>query len=203
MSGIRHQRADPAPFRTGNDDIAGPQRAALHQHGRDRAAAAVEPGFDHRAFRGAVRVRLELEQFRLQRDQIEQPVEIALFLGRHIDFQHVAAQRLDLDFVLQQLRAHALGLGVGFVDFVDGDDDRHLRCFGVMDGLDGLRHDAIVGCNHQHDDIGDLGAARAHGGEGGVTGRIDEGDSAARRRGDLIGADMLGDAAGLGGRDIG
>ena len=203
MPGIRHQRAHAAPFRAGDDDVAGLERAALHQHGRDRAAAAVEPRFDHGAFGRPVRVGLELEDFRLQRDDVEQPVEIALLLGRDFDVQHLAAERFDLDLMLQQFGAHALGLGVRFVDLVDGDDDRHLGRPGVVDRLDRLRHDAVIGRDHQHDDVGDLGAAGAHGGEGGVAGRVDEGDAAAGRRGHLIGADMLGDAAGFGRRDVG
>ena len=47
---------------------------------------------------------------------------------------------------------------------------------GVVDGLDRLRHDAVVGRDHQHDDVGDVGAAGAHGGEGLVAGRVEEGD---------------------------
>ena len=77
-----------------------------------------------------------------------------------------------------------------------------LRRLGVIDRLDGLRHDAVVGGDHQDDDVGDLGAAGAHGGEGGVAGRVDEGDLLAVVL-DLIGADVLGDAAGLAGDDVG
>ena len=66
---------------------------------------------------------------------------------------------------------------------------------GVANRLDRLRHDAVVGRHDQHDDVGDLRAARAHGGERGVTGRVDEGDRLAAGRDDLIGADVLRDAA--------
>ena len=152
---------------------------------------------------GRFGLALEFEHLGLQRDHVEQLVEIGFCFGRDFDFQSVAAEQLDLDFMLQQFGAHALGLGVGFVDLVDGDDDRHLRRLGVLDGFDRLRHDAVVGRNHQHDDIGDLGAAGAHRRERGVAGRVDEGDAAARRRRHLIGADMLGDAAGFAGRDFG
>ena len=72
-----------------------------------------------------------------------------------------------------------------------------------MDRFHRLRHDAVIGGDHQNDDIGDLGAAGAHRGERGVAGRVDEGDAAAGRRRHLIGADMLGDAAGLAGCDFG
>ena len=123
--------------------------------------------------------------------------------GGDFDVDHLAAHRFDLDLVLQQIGAHAIRLGVRLVDLVDGDDDRHLGRLGVMDRLDRLRHDAVIGGDHQHDDVGDLGAAGAHGREGGVAGRVDEGDLGARRRGHLIGADMLGDAAGFAGHHIG
>ena len=95
------------------------------------------------------------------------------------------------------------GIGVRLVDLVDGDDDRNLGRLGVIDRLDGLRHDAVVGRHHQHHDVGHLGAARAHRREGGVAGRVDEGDARAGRRGHLIGADMLGDAAGFARRHFG
>ena len=48
----------------------------------------------------------------------------------------------------------------------------------VVERLDGLRHDAVVGRDHQDGDVGDLGAAGAHGGEGLVAGRVDERDLA-------------------------
>ena len=180
------------------------QRAALDQHGRDRTAAAIELGFDHGAFGRTFRIGLEVEQFGLQRDHLEQLVEIGLVLGGHFDVDDVAAERFDLHFVLQQFGAHALRLGVGLVDLVDRHDHRNLRRLGVVDGFDGLRHDAVIGRHHQDHDVGDLGAAGAHRGERGVAGRIDEGDLlAAFRRGHLIGADMLGDAAGFAGDHVG
>jgi len=66
----------------------------------------------------------------------------------------------------------------------------------MMDGFLGLRHDAVVGRHHQDDQVGGFGAAGAHGGERLVARRIEEGDHAARRL-DVVGADVLGDAAGL------
>ena len=198
------QRADAAHFGAGDDDVADPQRAALHQHGRDRAAAAIELGFDHGAFGGTFGIGLEVEQFGLQRDHFQQPVEIGLVLGGDLDVDDVAAERFDLDFVLQQFGAHAFRLGVGLVDLVDRHDHRNLGGLGVIDRLDRLRHHAVIGRDHQDHDVGHLGAAGAHRGERGVARRVDEGDLlAAFRRGHLIGADMLGDAAGFAGHHVG
>ena len=94
------------------------------------------------------------------------------------------------------------GIGVLAVDLVDRDDDRHLGRLGVVDRLDRLGHDAVVGRDDEHDDVGDLGAAGAHLGEGLVARRVDERDEAAVLDG-LVGADVLRDATGLAGDDVG
>ena len=190
-------------MRAGDDQRADPQRAALHEHGRNWSAAAVEPRLDDRAFGAAIGIGDQVEQFGLQRDRLEQLVEIGVLGRRNLDRERIAAERLDLHVVLQKLLHHPLRIGLRLVDLVDGDDDRRLGRLGVANRLDRLRHDAVVGGDDQHDDVGDLRAARAHGGEGGVAGRVDEGDRLAAGRDDLIGADVLGDAAGFARHDIG
>jgi hypothetical protein len=77
--------------------------------------------------------------------------------------------------VLHQHLLDASGVGVGLVDLVDGHDDRHVGVAGVLDGLDRGRHDAVVGGDHQHDHVGDLGAAGTHRRERLVAGRVEEG----------------------------
>ena len=42
---------------TGDERVADLERAALHEHGGDRAAADVEVGLEHDALRAAVGVR--------------------------------------------------------------------------------------------------------------------------------------------------
>ncbi len=202
-SGIADQRPHAPPLGAGDHDVAEPQRAALHQHGRDRPAAAIELRLDHGALGGTVRIGPEVENFRLQPDGLEQAVEVGLLGGGNFDVEHVAAERFHLHFLLQQLGAYPLRLGVGLVDLVDGDDHRHPGGLGVMDGLGRLRHDAVIRRHHQHDDVGHLRAAGAHGGERGVARRVDEGDLRPRGCGHLVGADVLGDAARLARGDFG
>ncbi len=73
----------------------------------------------------------------------------------------------------------------------------------MIDSFEGLGHNAVIGCNDNDDDVGDLGSTGTHACEGLVTGGIEEYDFAAEggRIGlgdaDLVGADVLGDAAGL------
>ena len=59
-----------------------------------------------------------------------------------------------------------------------------------------LRHDAVIGADHQNDDVGHLGAAGTHTGKRFVARRIDEDDLLAVVR-HLRCADMLRDAAGF------
>ena len=115
----------------------------------------------------------------------------------------VAAPRLGHEALLGELRAGpGLGVGVVAVDLVDRHHDRHLGRPGVVDGLDRLGHDAVVGRHDQHHDVGDVGAAGPHLGEGLVARGVDEGDRLAVLL-DLVGADVLGDATGLAGDDVG
>ena len=72
----------------------------------------------------------------------------------------------------------------------------------MVDGLDGLGHDAVLGGHHQNGDIRHHGAAGTHGGKRLVTRGIQEGDGLAVDL-HLIGADVLGDAAGLAGGHMG
>ena len=99
-------------------------------------------------------------------------------------------------------REHALRVGVVLVDLVDGHDDRHLGRLGVVDRLDRLGHHAVVGGDDEHDDVRGVGAAGAHLGERGVARRVEERDPPAVLL-DLVGADVLGDATGLAGDDVG
>ena len=99
-----------------------------------------------------------------------------------------------------QLLLDALRIRVGLVDLVDRDDERHVARLRVRDRFLRLRHDAVVGRDDQHDDVGDLRAARAHRRERLVARRVEERDHALRRL-DVVGADVLRDAAGLAARD--
>ena len=64
----------------------------------------------------------------------------------------------------------------------------------MIQRLQRLRLDAVVGRNDEDDDGGRLGAARAHERKCLMTGRIEEGNLAPLFL-DLVGADMLRDAA--------
>ena len=87
------------------------------------------------------------------------------------------------------------------VHLVDGHDQRDTGSFGMVDRLDRLRHDAVVGRDDEDGDIRDHGAAGAHGRECLMARRVEEGDRLSVHH-DAVSADVLRDAAGLTGRDV-
>ena len=98
--------------------------------------------------------------------------------------------------MLGELGQDAIRVGARLIHLVDGHHDGDLGGLGVVDGFDGLRHDAVVGGDHQDCNVGTHCAAGAHRGEGRVARGVQEGDRIAVDA-DRIGADVLGDAAGL------
>ncbi len=72
----------------------------------------------------------------------------------------------------------------------------------MIDGFQGLRHHAVISRYHQHGNIGYLCPAGAHGRKGLVSGSIEE-NNLPSLIGNLISADMLGNAPGFARRYIG
>ncbi len=192
---------DLAPRATGDDRVADAQRAALDERGDDRAAALVEVRLEHQRAGRHLRVGRELLDLGDQQDRLEQLVDPDPGGRRDVDDDHVAAPRLGHELALDQLLAHAGRVGVVAVDLGDRHDDRHLGRTRVVDRLDGLRHHAVVGRDHQDGDVGRVGAAGPHGGERLVARRVDERDRVPVVHG-LVGTDVLGDATRLTGDDV-
>ena len=128
----------------------------------------------------AVGVGLEVEDLGLQQDLLEQLSMPVPFFAEISAESVVAAELLEHDAVLQQVLLDLLHVGRRQIDLVDRDDHRHAGVLGVADRLDRLRHDLVVGRDDEHDDVGDLRAAGAHGGERLVARRVEERDLPAR-----------------------
>src|SRR3954469_3209908 len=189
---------DAAPRVPGDDGVADLQRAAMDEHRRSRTAADVEPRLDDRAGGLDLDIGGQLELgVGDQQDLLEQVVEPAAFLGGDLCELRRPAPLLGLQVLLSEVVARAVGVGVGQVDLVDGDDDRHFSCARVRDRLARLRHHAVVRGHDEHRDVGHLRAAGAHGGERLVARRVEERQLPAVVL-DLVRADVLGDPAGFG-----
>ena len=133
----------------GNDGISEPQSAPPNEKGCDRAAAGSELSFDNAAFAGPVRVGLQVLNFGDKNDRLEE-VRYALFgPGRNQHSFHVATILADEDIVFGELLKDAVGVGPVEVDLVDRNDHRHGGSLDVVDCLDGLGHDAVIGSDNQ------------------------------------------------------
>ena len=195
-------RPHAAPCRAGDDRVADVELALVDEHCRHGPPTDVELGLEHDTLGPPVRVRPELLELGHHDQLVEQVVDAELLGRRHLDDDRVAAPRLRYELVLGELAEHALWVGVVLVDLVDSNDDRHLGRLGMVDRLDRLGHDTVVGGDDEHDDVRRVGAAGPHLRERGVTRRVEERDLLAVLL-DLVGADVLGDATGLAGHDVG
>ena len=153
-----------------------------------------------------VRVRAQVETgVGGEQHRVEEVLDADVVARRHVDEHDVSAVLLGDEAELGELLAHLGRVGVRLVDLVDRDHDRHVGRLGVVQRLDRLRHDAVVGRDHEDRDVGDLRTTGTHGGERLVARGVDEGDGAldALVLGpDLVGTDVLGDAAGLARDDV-
>src|SRR6516165_1448178 len=137
------QRPDPAERVATDYRGADVQRAALHQHGRHRAAALVQVRLDRDALRVLVGVGPQV-QLRVggQDDRLQQGVDARALPGRDVHEQGGAAELLGHQAILGELGAHPGRVRSLLVDLVDRHDDRHRRRLGVVERLGGLRLDA-------------------------------------------------------------
>ena len=103
LSGLVEQRAHAAEFLADEQRIAELQRAAQHQHGRDRAAALLEARLDHVAGRETGGRRLQFEHFGLQQDAVEQLIDALAGARRHRHEDVLAAPLFGNHAVLGEL----------------------------------------------------------------------------------------------------
>ena len=157
--------------------------------------------FQARAHGVLVRVRLEFLQFGDDGELIEQFVDPLAGGGAGFDERRIAAHVVGQHAQAVKLLPRAVDVGAGHIDLVDGDDERNAGGLGMADRFFGLRHDAVVGGDHDDGDIGHLGAAGTHLRERLMARRIEERDRLAAVL-DAPGADHLRDAPRLGGDDV-
>src|SRR3984893_866250 len=199
---IVEKRAHFAINGANDEDVAGVQGAVLHKNGGNRAAAAIDAGFENRAAGRRAWIGAKLAQIGNEQDPFEELVEIFLFARGDFDDYGIAAPFFRHQAAIGKLTLNAFGLGFRLINLVDGNNDGDVGGTRVVDGFERLRHQAVIGGNDQHNKIGDLGATSAHARKGFVSGRINEDDAAAVNGNDRC-TDVLGYASGFTGGDFG
>ncbi len=150
---------------------------------------------------GLVRIGLEIHDFGLQGDKFEKLVKTLAGLGRYPGHDCIPAPVFRLQAKFGKLAQNAVRVRAGLVHLVDSYDYGHIRGARMVDGFPCLLHHAVISRDNQDDQVGDLGAAGAHGRECLVAGCVKK-DNFAALCPDMVGADMLGDAAGFATGDI-
>ena len=202
VSPLIEQGPHSASEMAANQVIADLQRPALDQHGRHRALAWIQAALDHRSLRRACGIRLLVQQLRLQQDLLQKLLDPLPRLGGDRGRKSLPSEILQDHVVRQEVLLHFLDVRRRQVGLVDGHHDRHAGVLGVADRLDRLRHDLVVRCHHQDDDVGDLRPPRPHGRERLVAWGVQEGDPLSVGSLDVVGADVLSNASGLAGDDV-
>ena len=177
--------------------VADFQCAHLHNYGGGRPSAGFHLCFDDGAARSGRRRSFQFHHLGLQRHHLEQVIDSSALGCRDGTNNRFSSPIFRSKTALLQLFLHAIEVRTRKIHLVDGHHDLHMRRgLGVIDRFDGLRHEAVVGRNHQHNDVGDIRATRAHCGERGVPRRIDKRNLVAVVI-DAVRADVLRNPAGF------
>ena len=174
------QGLDPAPGRAGHDGVADPEGALLDDDGGHRAPARRRGWLRGRRRWPALGVGHAALRSRPPTSSCSSRSSMPKFCRAEISTMivsppHCSGTRPWSESCCMTRLGSALSRSILLMATMIGTS----AALGVVDGLDGLGHDAVVGGHDQDDDVGDLGAPGPHGGEGLVARGVDEGDQLA------------------------
>ena len=178
------------------------KRSVLNEDGCKISAALVERRLDHGSGSSAVRVCLELKQVSFQKDLLEKLVHIDSLLRRDFLALVFSAPVLNEDVHVCKLLTYPFRICSRLIYLVDGKDHRDACGLRMVDCLDGLRHDCVIGSDDDDCKVGHLCSAGTHRREGLVTRGVEEGDVSSVRELHVVCTDVLGDTTGLTGNHI-
>ena len=150
-----------------------------------------------------LRIGLEFEKVCFEKHLFEQLVYIDTALRSYLLALVLTAPVLHENVHLGKLTTNGVGVSARLIYLIDGKYHRHACCLRVVNGLHGLRHHGIVGCDYDDGQVGHLRTAGTHRRKRLVSRGIEECDSTTVVERDVIGTDVLGDTTGLTGDYIG
>ena len=172
------QRADSAEAVSAHDHVPDLERAILHKHRGDHAAALGDGCFEARPLRRALRVGLEpvlALQLGHDLEHLEQLGNALARKRRRFHDGRVTLVFLGHEFLLGELAKDLVDVDIRQVDLVERHDDRDFSRLRMRDRFLRLRHDAVIGRDDQDDDVRDVRPSGAHRGECLVARGINEG----------------------------
>ena len=174
-----HHGANAAISRARNDGVTDAEGSRLDEHGCHSATAFVEASLDGNTAGSLVRVGAQVETSICgEQNGIKKSIDVQTGESRDVDEHDVSSVLLSDQTKFGELLTNLGRVGVGLVDLVDSNNDGHASGLGVVQSLDGLRHDAVVGRDNENRDVGGLGTTGTHGGKRFVARGVNEGDGA-------------------------
>ena len=171
-----HHSADATKGHASDKSITNAQRTTGDKNGSNRATTTIKLGLKDVAGSKGRRIALKLQNICFKQDGFKQVINANFLLGRDV-YKHVgAAPLLRNDAMLGKLLAYTSGVRTGLIDLIDRNNNGYVRRLGMVDGLDGLRHHAVIRSNNQNNDIGYASTTSTHGGKGLVTRGINKGN---------------------------
>ncbi len=139
-----------------DNGVSGAKRSFLDQNSGNRPSAGIEFGLHNMTSGQFVCIGFQLQHLRLQDDHFEQIINTCIFLCGNFHENGVTTPFFSYQSVFRQLPQNTFRICIVFVDLVDSHDDGYACSLRVIDGFDGLRHDTIVGSNHENNNIRDF-----------------------------------------------
>ncbi len=161
---------------SGDDHVTCAQCSVLDEHRSDRTSVSIQLSFNDESYSRPIGICFELRQLCDKQDHFKQLFDAGLLKSRYLNGYRVASPILGQQSVIGKLLFDPIGIGSWTVGFVDGYDNRHISCLGMVNGFQGLRHDTIVRSDDQDGQVGDLSSAGPHGGKRLVSGCVQERD---------------------------
>ena len=177
-----------------DDSVADAESAALDDHRGERPTAKIDFGLDNDTAGLGLRVGLELKHICLEQDHLEEIIDSGAFDRRDWHGHRFPTPVFGRNVTLLHLRLDLLDVGALHVHLIDGDQERDLGVLRVFQRLVRLRHEAVIGRDHEHGDIGDIGSTGAHFRKRRVTRSVEESDLPIVKL-DLVGTDVLRDSS--------
>ena len=168
----------------------------LNEYGCDRTSALVKSCLDNSTLCGSVGVSLEFFHLCNKSNHFKKIVKTFLCLCGNRNTRCIAAPLLRNKLILCELLFNIFGICADLIHFVDGNNNRYTCGFCMVDSLNCLRHDTVIGGYNEDCNIGNLSTSCTHCCECLMSGCVEECNRLAVYH-NSVSTDMLCDTAGL------
>ena len=188
---------------TCEDNITMMERTILHEHSSHIATTFVERRLDDRALGTAVWIGFEFEHLGFEKHFLKEFEHAFTLLSRDMLALVRTTPILYEDIHVGELLLDLIWVSTWFIALVDSENHWHTSCLRVVDSLDSLWHDRIVGSHNDNRNIRHLRTAGTHGSKRLVTRSIEESDVLTILQLHVIRTNVLGDTTCLTSNHVG